>query len=323
MATRVYFATNRNSLGDSVKPSGFGHNFSPNGLSDLRFGQAMVADGKVESLDCLPDTPNDGSASMFTEVKAKMAEQGRDTLIMIHGYNTTFDAAIIGAAKTKEAYKAANLNVVMFSWPSDGKFGPLNPGEYANDRHDAQASGLAFCRGLMKLAAFLRQGAPCGQRIFLLAHSMGNYALRYTLQEMLKQSPNGKVPRAFDIIFSMAADEDNDAFDHEDKWSRLPDLSGQVLVYINRHDRALLGSDTTKGNPDRMGSVGPISPMNLPAKVSVVDVSKLDKIFDLGHGYYDTWPAVINDVLQVMAGREGEDVQGRNWIPAKSRYAIG
>jgi esterase/lipase superfamily enzyme len=323
MATRVYFATNRNACGPESKPTGFGPNFSPCGLSDLRFGQAMVDGKKLESIECLPDTPNDGSGVMFSEVKKKMAEQGRDTLIMIHGYNTTFEAAIIGAAKAKEAYKAANLNVVMFSWPSDGKFGPLNPKEYGNDRHDAEASGLAFCRGLMKLAAFLREGAPCGQRIFLLAHSMGNFVLRNTLQAMLKQVSNGRVPRAFDIIFSMAADEDNDALDKEEKWARLPDLCGHLNIYINKHDKALLGSDLTKGNPDRMGSVGPARPMDLPAKVSVIDVSKLDKIGDAGHGYYDSWPEVVADVLQVMAGKEGEDVKGRNWVPAKMRYFIG
>ncbi len=330
MATRVYFATNRDPLGPEDKPTGFGPGFSKNGLQDLRFGQAMVEDGKIVSLECLPDTPNDGSGAMFDEIKKKMAEQGRNTLIMIHGYNTTFEQAIVGAAHTKEAYKDANLNVVMFSWPSDGKWGPLKPTEYFSDRHDAQTSGQAFCRGLMKLAGFLRQGAPCGQKIFLLAHSMGNYVMRHTLQALIQQSPSGKPSRSFDVIFSMAADEDHDAFAPEakngvaePKWERLPDLAGQVLVYMNTKDKALLGSEYSKGNEDRMGSCGPANPMNLPSKVVVVDVSRLEGLFDLGHGYYDEIGVVVKDVMDVMAGKESHDIEGRTWVPAKLRYYLG
>ncbi len=325
MQTRVYFATNRDPKPPTGKPEGFGHNFSSNGLQDLRFGQAMVEDGKIVSLECLPDTPNDGSKAMMLEIKNKMREQGRDTMILIHGYNTTFEQAIVGAAKTKNAFSTAEraLNVVMFSWPSDGKWGPLNPGEYANDRHDAAASGAAFARGILKLWAFLSEGAPCGQKTFLLAHSMGNYVLSNTLAAIAVQSPTGKIPRLFDVIISAAADEDYDAFDRLDKWAKLPEMGKQVVVYVNENDRALLGSDFTKGNPDRMGSAGPATPMNLLAKVTIVDVHKLDKIGDIGHGYFDTWPEVINDIKQVLEGKSGEDVQGRNWVPARMRYFIG
>jgi esterase/lipase superfamily enzyme len=320
---RVYFATNRNVVGPEDAPTGFGPNFSPKGLQDLRFGQAMVQDGKIVELTCLPDTPNDGSAALFTEVKTKMSQQGRDTLIMVHGYNTTFEAAIVGAAKTKVAYKDANLNVFMFSWPSDGKYGPLVPQEYKDDRHDAMASGAAFCRGMLKLGAFLKEGAPCGQKVYLLTHSMGNYVLRNALQALIAQSTGPRLPRAFDAIFSMAADEDNDALDKPEKWERLPELTSQLLIYCNKRDKALLGSEDTKGNPDRMGNHGPAKPGNLPAKVTVIDVTKVNPLLGLGHSYYDEVPEVIADVLQVMAGLQGENVKGRNWVPAEHKYCIG
>ena len=323
MQTTVYFGTNRNSIGPNDKPTGFGPSFSANGLQDLRFGQAVVEDGKIISLDCLPDTPEEGSAAMFAEIKQKMATEGRDTLVLIHGFNTTFEAAVVGAAKTKEAYGPATLNVVIFSWPSEGTYDVLKPQEYFSDRHNAQSSGQAFYRGMMKLSAFLRQGAPCGQKIYLLAHSMGNYVLRSTLQALIEQSPTPRLPRAFDVIFSMAADEDNDALDKPEKWQRLPELTAQLLIYCNKDDKALMGSEDTKGNPDRMGNHGPIQPGNLPAKTTVVDVTKLNGLFAIGHGYYDEIPAVIADVLQVMAGKTGEDVEGRNWVPAEHKYFIG
>ena len=321
MLTKVYFATNRNPLGPEEAPTGFGPNFSPAGLQDLRFGQAQVDDsGKIVGLTCLPDG---ASADMFAEIKKKMATEGRDTLIFIHGYNTNWEAAVATAASVKRTYKDANLNVVLFSWPSDGKYGPLRPQEYFDDRHDAMASGAAFCRGMMKLGAFLRQGAPCGQRIYLLAHSMGNYVLRNTLQALISQVQGPRLPPAFDIIVSMAADEDNDALDHPEKWGRLTEVTQRLVIYCNKRDKALMGSEDTKGNPDRMGNHGPSQPGNLPAKVTVVDVTKLEGLLDVGHSYFIEHPVVVSDVLQVMAGKEGEEVSGRNWIPADHKYCLG
>ena len=39
-----------------------------------------------------------------------------------------------------------------------------------------------------------------------------------------------------------------------------PEMTGQLVIYINGHDRALAFSDITKNNPDRMGSSGPAKP---------------------------------------------------------------
>ncbi len=313
----IYFATNRNQEGE-----GFGKNFSPNGLADLRFGVADVEGGKILSIQVAPDKPSEGSTAVYEAVKRKMAEEKRDTMIMIHGYATSFEQAILGAAKTKAAYGPANLNVFMFSWPSDGRNAPH---DYGNDRHDAQASGLAFARGIMKLVEFLRSGPACGRRIHLLAHSMGNYVLRHTLQELIKMNPAGRLPRVFDNVFSMAADEDADALEHADKWARLPELTQALHIYFSRHDRALQGSDATKGNPDRMGNDGPARPLDIHSKVTLIDVSKTDRfLLDVvGHGYYDEKQAVIDDVLATLAGLEPDQIPGRRYVQAKNRYVIG
>jgi esterase/lipase superfamily enzyme len=314
----IYFATNRNPVEQDGTIVDFGINFSQAGLHDLRFGVAEMV-----SVSVFPEEGSSpASIEVFARVKAKMAEQARDTLVLIHGYATSFRQAIEGAHKTKEAYKSANLNVILFSWPSDGAHAPH---DYGNDRHDAQASGLAFARGILKLAEFLEAGKPCGRRIHLLAHSMGNFVLRHALQALIAQAPGDRLPLLFTNIFNMAADEDADAFDKPEKYARLPELAKAVNVYINAHDHALQGSTLTKGNPDRLGNTGPATPQNLPAKVTVVDVTKTDRLFlDLvGHGYYDENPTVIRDVLQVLAGAEAEDIPTRIYVPAKNRYRIG
>lgn len=330
MATRVYFATNRNEIEQDGKIVDFGKNFSAAGLSNLRFGQAMVDldKGEIVELQVAPDAPADGSQAVYAEIKQKMADQGRSTMIIIHGYATSFKQAIIGSAKTKVAYKDADLNVFMFSWPSDGQNVP--PQAYADDRHDAMASGLAFARGLMKLIEFLGTGPACGQKVHLLCHSMGNYVMRNTLQALINHpegwAADGQLPRVFENIFSMAADEDADALEKDEKWSRLPELTRHLQIYFNNHDHALNISNVTKGNPDRMGSDGPAHPLDVHSKVTLVDVSRTENFLQaatsVGHGYYDEQPKVVADVLQVLAGVNPDQVKGRTFVPAKNRYVI-
>jgi esterase/lipase superfamily enzyme len=247
--------------------------------------------------------------------------------VFIHGYNTNWLNACRAAANLKKAYAHLNPNVFLMSWPSDGIMGPKNIKEYHDDRDDAKNSGKALYRGLMKLRDFLADddAPPCGQKIVLFMHSMGNYAFRHALQAIIDDTPpKDKLPRLFDHIISAAADEDNDAFLMPEKWKRIGELCGDMTLYINKNDKALWGSNLTKGNPERMGNRGPSMPFDIPHNVTVVDVSKLDPLLDLvGHGYYDTWEKVIADITQVINGVEPHEVQGRNAIPMKNKYTLG
>lgn len=334
MGTRIFFGTNRK-LKDLSKPTeAFGHDFSSDGLADLRFGQAMVDDsGEVTEVQVLPNSPADGSKALLLELKEKMFSEKRPTFIYVHGYNTNWKDACKGAANLKRAYAHLNPNVFLLSWPSDGIMGPKNIQEYHDDRHDAEASGRAMFRGMMKLYDFLSSNKPkCGQKIVLFTHSMGNYVLSNAIKAMASEMPaGGNIPRLFDIIISAAADEDSDAFvadrgpvRGQGPWVRIGELCGQMVIYFNKNDTALWGSENTKGNADRMGKHGPSRPFEIPANVSVVDVSKLDPLLDfVGHGYYDTWKGVINDITQVIQGKEPHEVDGRNYIPDKNKYCIG
>lgn len=328
MPETIYFGTNRNPIPNAESPTAFGHNFSENGRDDLRFGKVTVQDnGDVTELVCLPNAPEEGSKVMLKELKQKMFMQGRPTFVFIHGYNTNWVNACRAAASLKKAYAHKKPNVVMLSWPSDGILGPRNIKEYGNDRDDAEASGPAIKRGLLKLFSFLQndEAPPCGQQIVLWKHSMGHWAFTNALQSLLQDTPpNKRLPRLFDYIISAAADEDNDAFLNPAKWPRIGELCGQMVMYINRHDKALWGSDWTKGNPVRMGNTGPSKPFEVPENVTVVDVSNLDPILDIvGHGYYDKWQGVIDDVTHVLNGVDPHKIPGRTPVPMKNRYELG
>ncbi|MFP3386352.1 alpha/beta hydrolase, partial [Tritonibacter sp. SIMBA_163] len=89
------------------------------------------------------------------------------------------------------------------------------------------------------------------QRIHLLAHSMGNFALRHAVQGM-RLHVGDQLPRLFDEVLLMAADADNDALSHPDKLAPLERLARRVTTYYNVQDLALVVSDWTKLNPDRL-----------------------------------------------------------------------
>lgn len=243
--TKVYFATNRN-----PKPNGPGTPFGKKlstPPSSIRFGHATVQEGRVR-VEVAPEkiVPSSGlltqdessilgSKQMFGEMRREMTENGQDALVYIHGFKTNFRGSVRRSARLEAALGDGGPNVAAFSWPSNGLMLPW--WSYSSDRYDARASGVAVGRFLLKLVAFLRTTAAgnCEQQVHLLAHSMGAYVLRYALQGVPAEWPR-RLPRAFGQIILMAADEDEDAFEHDHKLRRLPELSQGVQIYFNRPD---------------------------------------------------------------------------------------
>jgi len=322
--TTIYFATNRKP--NKPKPTDFGKGFSRTGLGDMRFGQASVTNGKIDSksIKVLPDDPEQGSEALFGELRKSMKTEQKDTLIFIHGFNVTFKEAVASAAKMGDCYARLSgnnyrPNIFVFSWPSDGMMT-----SYRNDRSDAEATGYAFSRGLMKLAEFLHEGKPnkvCNQKIHLIAHSMGNYVLRYALQQAAKIANGKSLSRIFDEIILTAADEDSDAFEFDYKLARLPDLGQRITVYFNSGDLALVVSDFTKGNSDRLGHDGPNKPHEVSAKVVLVDASSV--VWGVSeHSYHQDNDAVARDIVSVLQGESSEKIQPRDYVPHANKFKL-
>ena len=337
---KVYFGTNRKP-NRKTAPDDFGRGFGEDGLANLRFGMAEVTGDKLDTYDLyiapeklrkepglkIEDGHGStlGSINVFNRVRQKMITHARDTVIFIHGYNVSFKEALTSAARLKLNFSTdaggSSVNVVLFSWPSDGSWMPFIA--YANDRQDAAASGPAFARGLLKLADFLRGSTPeeaCNQRIHLVAHSMGNYVLRHTVQEIVAQSP-GRPVRIFDQIFLMAADEDDDAFEHDYKLKTLPRLAKRVNVYFNNEDRAMAISDKTKGNPDRLGDDGPRVPRGIPGKVTLIDCTPVVEGI-VEHSYFLDTPTVVADMNKVLIGTQTDKIPGRKYLQETNRYRL-
>lgn len=338
---KVFFATNRRP-DNRENPTDFGTDFNEDGLASLRFGEAEVTGEELDtySLKVAPEKivkvsteerlpaldanqSTFGSAAVLSEIRREMLDQDRDTVIFVHGYNVSFREALTSAARLELNFseQGLNVNVVLFSWPSDGSMMPFLA--YGSDRQDAAASGPAFARGFLKLADFLCEATKqdeCEQSIHLITHSMGNFVLRHAVQEIVKQSP-GRPPRVFDQVLMMAADEDDDTFEYAHKLQPLPKLAKRVNVYFNNEDLAMTISDKTKGHPDRLGADGPRLPRQVPGKVTQIDCTPVVGGV-LEHSYFLDSPRVVKDMVQVLAGKAPNEVEGRNYDPASNHYRL-
>jgi esterase/lipase superfamily enzyme len=272
-----------------------------------------------------------GSDGLFKDLGALLDDSECDVLIYLHGFANDFANTAVRAAALQRIYgektaaDGSDLLVVMFSWPSNGVV--HEPWAYKSDREDAEASGTAMARALAKFVEFLdeireadrrlllkyaRSGEvpppkelrQCERKVHLLAHSMGNWALRHLVQKFINLARRDRLPRILDHVFLMGADDDADTLERSEKLGRLHELANQIHVYHSANDRALQISDITKGLPDRLGSDGPANFAVLNEQIFAVDCRNVDDT-ELTHGnhqYYRLRDEVIEDVTATLRG---------------------
>lgn len=241
-----------------------------------------------------------GSKAMFTDVMEDMLNAS-DVLIYIHGFNVSWNEAVGSALalqmmldKCPTRDPQQDLRIVLFSWPSDGMALPFV--SYKSDRTEATGSGQAVGRGFLKARDFLADlrdraqagGKPvCGQDIHLLCHSMGNFLLQSALKKMRDFTPSATLPRLFEHVFLCAPDVDDNALENGGDLQTIDQISRQVTLYHNSNDKAMVISDYTKGNPERLGCAGSAHPALLHNKVHQVDCTPVASGTGLSqHSYY-------------------------------------
>jgi esterase/lipase superfamily enzyme len=257
-----------------------------------------------------------GSQAMFAELQQVM-QQNTDILIYIHGFNVNWFEAV-GSALSLQAMlnregvgdPLQQVMVVLFSWPSDGMALPF--ASYKSDRSEAQGSGYAVGRGILKVRDFLADlrdrpgaGTPgpemiCGQELHLLCHSMGNYVLQNALQRIREMNTRPGLPRMFEHIFMCAPDVGEDILEPDKAMGNVHQLCRNLSVYHNRGDVAMYISDYTKGNPERLGTNGASRPSMLHNKIHQIDCSSL-VTGAIEHSYY-LWGPVNTDIRLSIDG---------------------
>ena len=289
--------------------------------------EEVKEEGKKE--DRTPDQDKRGSDELFADIRRDVDSDPRDVLVYIHGFANKFKSAISRAAQLHEHYRigpgedAKHPLVFAFCWPSNGNVTP--PWEYFSDRDDAREAGPAMARALLRFSDYMRRnGDPCEQRIHLVAHSMGNWALRHAVQALALLDSGSRLEPLFDNVLLMAADEDDDAFERNDKLKPLLKLARRIHVYHSSDDLSLVISDRLKFNPDRLGYDGPRDISKIDKRIISVDCENVDdtEVAHVNHQYYRRRPEVISDVRHVLAGMRPGSIPGRIEIQSGRHYRI-
>lgn len=273
---------------------------------------------KAEIAEAAQTNTQLGSQAMFADLLQAM-QNSTDVLVYIHGFNVSWAQAVGSALSLQLMLQnspsrdpAQKLQVVLFSWPSDGMALPWV--SYKSDRSEAAGSGAAVGRAFLKLRDFLaslrdrakKGGTPlCGQDIHLLCHSMGNFLLQNALQRTYDFTPGNSLPRIFEQVFLCAADVDDNALEAGQALEKVDQIARQVSIYHNRQDTAMVISDYTKGNPERLGGNGAAHPALLHNKVHQIDCTPIVHGI-VEHSYYLSGK-VVADIRASIDGWEQND----------------
>jgi esterase/lipase superfamily enzyme len=318
--TRVYFATNRQP--DPTKQGGYGAEIVAMERGAIIYDAIDVTNVDLNNADSgtlgagLQPTPG----GFATPLENEIADSGKNLMIFIHGFANAFADAIKRAAFNAEWFRAsgvaaADTTILAFTWPSLGALFAVPPAfldaDYKTDQVQAGKSDFHigyFLDYFDTLRLRYRSNNPTG-RIFLLAHSMGNYALAGAVEWWFAN--RDAYDHMFDEAFLAAGDEIYDTFDQPKggRMHNLPKLCQRISIYSSRKDVAMYLSSAVN-HDDRLGFDGPDNKQNSalypPGQFRVVDVTEVKDFdplvpIDATHQYYRRSKTVRLDIANAMA----------------------
>ncbi len=301
---RVYFATDRDRERDATGVLGPIASFGA-ARSVLTFGEAEVSIpddhkfGNVESPPTFlyirlrqPDPKRDmvildshvESASSFYRALKLMTfrSKAKEALLFIHGFNVPFEDALL---RTGQLAHDLTLDgpAICYSWPSQG-----TTWGYPVDNVNAVWTAKHLSDVIVGVSS--KTGVT---NIHIVAHSMGNSALAYSLKLLAA----GKQTQAIHDIEMAAPDIDAQIFT-EQLATNMRSTARRITVYASARDTALAWSHKYNGGL-RLGDAQVIT---LVPGMDVIDATNVDTDF-LGHGYFADSLALMTDLHQVFEGK--------------------
>jgi esterase/lipase superfamily enzyme len=318
--TTVYFATNRVAQGPTTDWRSYGPDIVlPTDPSLIIYAAAFVegTDLGAEGSGAITTISHAESGAFHPGVSQDILGSGKNILVFIHGFANSFLNSITRAAFNREWFAAAGVDaadttVIAFSWPSLGQFiaAPprLLPADYLRDQSQAGRSGFHIASFFGNLQPLLAQVRAQGRRAFLLAHSMGNFALQAAVESWF--SHGNSAAMLFDEVFLAAADERLDSFELPmgARLSRLAELTPRISIYYSIRDIALYLSFAVNLFP-RLGHEGPIHKADAarypPARYRIPDCAEVNDYDllnppDASHQYYRRSRKVRADMAAAM-----------------------
>jgi esterase/lipase superfamily enzyme len=187
------------------------------------------------------------------------ATSGRDVLIYIHGYNQTFENAVLDAARLSDGIKFTG-ETMAFSWPSRAKLT-----EYNFDRESATWSRDALDQVLEDLLA-----SPTIGRVNIVAHSVGTMLTTEALRQLYARLGDYAADRVGAIVLA-SPDIDMDVFTAA--IPKIGPLAAKITIITATDDRALAVSRFVNGSTTRVGAAEKTQLENMGLKV--IDASAM------------------------------------------------
>lgn len=292
----VYVATGRRL--DQTGPI-----FGLNRPEELNYFRADISvppthqDGRIEWPEGPPDAATDfvvTGTEVFESPRAMLgqmraARPGRETLLFVHGYNNTLSEAMYRLAQIQTDF-ATGMPGMLFSWPSAG-----DPRGYIYDR-----DSVLYARDDLVLVLRDLTRRP-GDKVFLLAHSMGSGLVMEALREIALSGDRHLLNRVSGVIL-MSPDIDPDVFERQAEV--IGALPQPFLIFITKADRALTLSGFITGRKPRLGMIDSVDKVQRE-DVRVIDFTELSDGEGLNHFVPVTSPAAIG-ILRGIIEQSGE-----------------
>ena len=227
-------------------------------------------------------------AGQFPPPVTTLPENQKHLTLFIHGYDTTWSAAVQRYDTVcKQMFDGPGSlgELISFDWPSKGSL--LG---YLPDRAEARKTGDDLTNVLQELydwmsgkqvIAAMNPDDACRAKTSIIAHSMGNYALEYAMNQLWTRKNRPLLVSLMQEVVMVAADVDNDLFRNGENVSHgdgegLANLSYRITALYTGRDNVLGASAGLKHfGKRRLGRAGLDDTYPVPDNVWDVDCSDL------------------------------------------------
>ena len=307
---RILLISNR-SINDSCRNEElFGRGFNQSGPCELRIAEASCDPASRHwSLGLLPE--NHGSAdfcypsrALFDQIVSEVTQGASSSsrwVLFIPGYCSPCKE---GLDKSLELSQNHDVNVLLFSWPSDPWHEVADAIQsYRRTQDAAKLSAIALRRtleGLQRVFVDPTRASKGGDnfRFSLLAHSLGNYVVQTYLQQ---PSPVKMDFSIFDNVILHQADVDLAACK---EWIVNIKARNDTYITTNYFDNTLKNYSGLI-NSDRLGQAS--KGVFAPPGVTHVDFTSSEKV-ESQHWFFGNFP---NQRIKTFCTRavQGEDAK--------------
>lgn len=229
-------------------------------------------------------------AKLVRDRLAAAREFREHAFVFVHGFNTTFEAALYRTAQIAYDLRFDGAPF-LYSWPSKGQIGLQ---DYSYDR---ESSGQAEPY-LKQFLEFVTKETGA-RSVSVIAHSMGNQVLLPVLRDLKRNAPEGVV---IDQIILAAPDVDRDTFEFLAR--EITGVGKGITVLAASNDRALEASRRFWGGVPRAGDVPPEGPIVITG-IDTIDVTETStEVLSLNHSGYAQKKQLIDDMRALLLSGE-------------------